>query len=218
MTLTVISDRINSIFSAFDSSILGALHSSAESAGTLLTPLSRIITLIGEKGIIFFALALLLVMFKKTRRTGVCLFGAVACGALIGNIILKDLIARPRPLTTEAYTAWWSFVGSPAEDGFSFPSGHVTAAMAGVTALCLSCRRKTALFGYIYVLVMAFSRCYLMAHYPSDVMAGIVIGSISAIIAFFIAKWIFIMLEKYRDKRFFGFVLDFDLPALIKKK
>ena len=156
-------------------------------------------------------------MFKKTRRTGVCLFGAVCCGALIGNIILKDLVARPRPLTTEAYSAWWSFVGSPAEDGFSFPSGHVTAAMAGVTALCLSCRRKTMLLGYIYVLLMAFSRCYLMAHYPSDVIAAMIIGGISAVIAFFIAKWIFILLEKHREKRLFGFILDFDLPTLIKK-
>lgn len=211
MTLTVFSDFINNIFSSFDSSLLGACHSAAEHAGAILTPLARAVTFIGEKGIVFFALALLLVMFRKTRRTGVCLFGAVCCGALIGNIILKDLVARPRPLTTEAYSAWWSFVGSPAEDGFSFPSGHVTAAMAGVTALCLSCRRKTMLLGYIYVLLMAFSRCYLMAHYPSDVMAAVLIGGISAVIAFFIAKWIFIMLEKHREKRLFGFILDFDL-------
>lgn len=211
MTLTVFSDFINNIFSSFDSSLLGACHSAAEHAGAILTPLARAVTFIGEKGIVFFALALLLVMFRKTRRTGVCLFGAVCCGALIGNIILKDLVARPRPLTTEAYSAWWSFVGSPAEDGFSFPSGHVTAAMAGVTALCLSCRRKTMLLGYIYVLLMAFSRCYLMAHYPSDVMAAVLIGGISAVIAFFIAKWIFIMLKKHREKRLFGFILDFDL-------
>lgn len=211
MTLTVFSDFINNIFSSFDSSLLGACHSAAEHVGAILTPLARAVTFIGEKGIVFFALALLLVMFRKTRRTGVCLFGAVCCGALIGNIILKDLVARPRPLTTEAYSAWWSFVGSPAEDGFSFPSGHVTAAMAGVTALCLSCRRKTMLLGYIYVLLMAFSRCYLMAHYPSDVMAAVLIGGISAVIAFFIAKWIFIMLEKHREKRLFGFILDFDL-------
>ena len=211
MTLTVFSDFINNIFSSFDSLLLGACHSAAEHAGAILTPLARAVTFIGEKGIVFFALALLLVMFRKTRRTGVCLFGAICCGALIGNIILKDLVARPRPLTTEAYSAWWSFVGSPAEDGFSFPSGHVTAAMAGVTALCLSCRRKTMLLGYIYVLLMAFSRCYLMAHYPSDVMAAVLIGGISAVIAFFIAKWIFIMLEKHREKRLFGFILDFDL-------
>ena len=86
-----------------------------------------------------------------------------------------------------------------------------------MTALCLSCRRKTVLLGYIYVLLMAFSRCYLMAHYPSDVIAAMIIGGISAVIAFFIAKWIFILLEKHHEKRLFGFILDFDLPTLIKK-
>ena len=211
MEYTAIAEWLNTTFAGYDSAILGFMNTLATAAGGFLTPLMKLITFLGEKGIIMFLLAIGFMCFSRTRKIGVCMFGAVCCGALIGNIILKDLVARPRPLTTEAYSAWWSFVGSPAEDGFSFPSGHVTAAMAGVTALCLSCRRKTMLLGYIYVLLMAFSRCYLMAHYPSDVMAAVLIGGISAVIAFFIAKWIFIMLEKHREKRLFGFILDFDL-------
>ena len=220
MTLTAVSEWLNNFFGAFDSSILVFCHSAAESAGAVLTPLARIITFIGEKGLIFFALAFLLICFRRTRRAGVCLFGAVCCGALIGNIILKDLIARPRPLTETAlvYSEWWRFVGAPAEDGFSFPSGHVTAAMAGVSALCLSSRRKLMLLGYIYVVLMGFSRCYLMAHYPSDVLAAIIVGGISAIAAYFIAKLIFILLEKYRDNRFCGSVLGFDLADALKRR
>lgn len=65
MILTVFSDLINKIFSSFDSSLLGACHSAAGHAGAILTPLARAVTFIGEKGIIFFALALLLVMFKN---------------------------------------------------------------------------------------------------------------------------------------------------------
>ncbi|MGM9597173.1 MAG: phosphatase PAP2 family protein [Eubacteriales bacterium] len=220
MTLTAVSEWLNNFFGAFDSSILSFCHSAAEVAGAVLTPLARMITFIGEKGLIFFALALLLICFRRTRRAGVCLFGAVCCGALIGNIILKDLVARPRPLTETAlaYSEWWRFVGSPAEDGFSFPSGHVTAAMAGVSALCLSSRRKLMLLGYIYVVLMGFSRCYLMAHYPSDVLAAIIVGGISAIAAYFIAKLIFILLEKYRDNRLCGSVLDFDLANALKRR
>ena len=86
---------------------------------------------------LFFLLALCLMCFSKTRPLGVCIFGAVCCGALITNILLKDAVARPRPFETLAvYREWWQFIGSPAEDGFSFPSGHVTAAAAGMSAIC----------------------------------------------------------------------------------
>ncbi|MCP6571144.1 hypothetical protein NL494_28655, partial [Klebsiella pneumoniae] len=68
----------------------------------MLTPLAKFITLIGEKGLVLFALAFIFMLFSKTRKLGVCLFGAVCCGALITNIILKDLIARPRPFEAMA--------------------------------------------------------------------------------------------------------------------
>lgn len=64
-------------------------------SGAVLTPLMKVITFLGEKGIIFFLLALIFMCFSSERDTGVCVFGAVCCGALITNIILKDSIARP---------------------------------------------------------------------------------------------------------------------------
>ena len=102
MVLTAFAEWLNEFFGAFDGALLGACHSAAEHAGAFLTPLAKVLTFVGEKGLIFFALALILVCFRRTRRMGVCLFGAVCCGALIGNIILKDLVARPRPLTEAA--------------------------------------------------------------------------------------------------------------------
>ena len=108
MVLTAFAEWLNEFFGAFDGALLGACHSAAEHAGAFLTPLAKVLTFVGEKGLIFFALALILVCFRRTRRMGVCLFGAVCCGALIGNIILKDLVARPRPLTEAAasYPQW----------------------------------------------------------------------------------------------------------------
>ena len=86
-------DFLNGTFNAFDSAIINAMHNLAVSAGGFFTPLFKAVTFIGEKGIIFFALALILMLFSKTRKLGVCIFGAVACGALITNFILKDIIA-----------------------------------------------------------------------------------------------------------------------------
>ncbi|MBQ6823790.1 MAG: phosphatase PAP2 family protein [Clostridia bacterium] len=206
-------DWLNLTFYSFDRNILEFMHGLAESSGEILTPLMKFITLIGEKGLWMFALAAVLMCFSKTRKIGVCLFGAVCCGALITNIVLKDTVARLRPFewNPELYGAWWQAVGSPAEDGFSFPSGHVTAAMAGVTALVLAWRKKWMPLGFLYVIVMAFSRNYLMAHFPSDVVAAVLIGAFSGVVAWFITKGIFAFLEKYRANRFCSFLLEFNL-------
>lgn len=203
---------LNTTFATFDQSILEFMHTLAEAAGGFFTPLMKFITLIGEKGLWMFVLAAVLMCFSKTRKVGVCLFGAVCCGALITNVVLKDWVARMRPFeNSELFAEWWQAVGAPAEDGFSFPSGHVTAAMSGITALVLAWRNKWMPLGYLYVIVMGFSRNYLMAHYPSDVLAAVVIGAVSGIVAWFITKGIYYLLEKYRENKFCHFVLNWSL-------
>ena len=209
MSLTAEALWLNSFFSGYDMAILSFAHRMAELAGSVLTPLNRIITLLGEKGILFFLLAVVLMLFPRYRRTGVCIFGAVCCGALITNIILKDQIARPRPFeTVDQFRQWWPFVGAPAEDGFSFPSGHVTAAAAGVTGLCLMRGKRWFIPGAIWVLLMMFSRNYLMAHYPSDVLFALLIGVFSGFVAALITQLIFRFLENHAGEgKFYDFLL-----------
>ena len=209
MTLTAEALWLNSFFSGYDTAILSFAHKMAELAGSVLTPLNKIITLLGEKGILFFLLAVVLMLFPRFRRTGVCMFGAVCCVALITNIILKDQIARPRPFeTVDQFLQWWEFVGAPAEDGFSFPSGHVTAAAAGVTSLCLMRGKRWFIPGAIWVLLMMFSRNYLMAHYPSDVLFALLIGIFSGFVAALITQLIFRFLENHSGEgKFYDFLL-----------
>ena len=209
MSLTAEALWLNSFFSGYDMAILSFAHRMAELAGSVLTPLNRIITLLGEKGILFFLLAVVLMLFPRYRRTGVCIFGAVCCGALITNIILKDQISRPRPFeTVDQFRQWWQFVGAPAEDGVSFPSGHVTAAAAGVTGLCLLRGKRWFIPGAIWVLLMMFSRNYLMAHYPSDVLFALLIGVFSGFVAALITQLIFRFLENHAGEgKFYDFLL-----------
>lgn len=222
MELTAMADWLNSTFAAYDYGILGALHMAAVYAGTVLTPLMKAITFIGEKGLLMFLISFVLMCFARTRRMGVCMFGAVCCGALITNLILKDMVARPRPFETlDIYRQWWQAVGSPVEEDFSFPSGHVTAITAGMTALCLSCRRRhkglMRALALVAILLMALSRNYLMAHYPSDVLFAAAIGLFSALVAWGITLLIFRFLEDHDDLPFCAFVLDFDLRDLAGK-
>ena len=209
MSLTAEALWLNSFFSGYDTAILSFAHRMAELAGSVLTPLNKIITLLGEKGILFFLLAVVLMLFPRYRRTGVCIFGAVCCGALITNILLKDSIARPRPFeSVDQFRQWWEFVGAPAEDGFSFPSGHVTAAAAGVTGLCLMRGKRWFIPGALWVLLMMFSRNYLMAHYPSDVLFALLIGVFSGFVAALITQLIFRFLENHAGEgKFYDFLL-----------
>lgn len=202
---------IGSFFAPFDNALLHFYHQMAQTMGGFFTPFMKLITLIGEKGLLFFLLAFVLMLFPRTRKTGVCIFGAVCCGALLTSIVLKDSIGRLRPFEAgETFRAFWEFVGSPAEDGFSFPSGHVTAAAAGCLALVLERGKKYLLPGAVYVLLMCVSRNYLMAHFPSDVLAGALVGSLSAVAAFLIAGWIFGTLRRHRKTPLCRFILYFD--------
>lgn len=210
-----------SFFYGLDHNILAFWHSAAEAAGGFLTPLAKVFTFIGEKGIWMLALAVILMCFAKTRKVGICLFGAVCCGALITNVVLKDLIARPRPfdaVNTE-YLNWMHFVSAPTETGYSFPSGHVTAASAGVLALAFCWNKKVLYAGVPYVALMCFARNYLMAHYPTDVMAGCAVGLLSAVTAYGITLGIYAILEKFKDKKLSRLILyDIDAAKLFAKK
>ena len=217
MNLTSLAAWLDTTFADFDYAVLSALHAAAEPAGWLLTPLTRMITFLGEKGIVFFAAALLLACFPRTRRTAVCLFGAVCCGALITNICLKDAVARIRPLEAlPEFTAWWQAMGAPAEAGFSFPSGHVTAASAGMCALCFARGRRWLLPAVVTIAAMALSRCYLLAHYPSDVIAAALIGFLSAAVAYGITSAIYALLRRTAGTKFSRFVHNFDIRTPAK--
>ena len=215
MELTAAAAWLNTTFAGFDGALLGFQHLMAEKLGTVLTPLMKVVTLLGEKGLLLILLSLVLMLFPRSRKIGVCMFGAIACGAILTNFVLKDWVARPRPFETlELYRQYWQAVGAPAEDGFSFPSGHVTAATAGLAGLCLIDRRgrpRWIVLTVIWVLLMAASRNYLMAHYPSDVLVAVLVGLVSALIARAVTRLIFQLLEDYDDVPFCAWVLDFDI-------
>ncbi len=198
------------MIAAYDMFFLRLFHGMANGFFTFF---ARLITLLGEKGILFFLAALVMMCFSRTRKMGICLFGAVACGALITNIILKDSVARIRPFeAVDQIRSWWEAVGAPQEDGFSFPSGHATAAAAGCTAICLMKGKKWVVPSVIWVLLMMWSRNYLMAHYPTDVLAGALIGVASGFIAFYITQFIYRFLHNNRKQKWAGFVLTWDAP------
>ena len=209
---------LNDTFYNFDNGVFTALHNLAEKAGGIFTPFFKIISLIGTKGIIFFILAIVLMLFAKTRKSGVCMFGALAIGALIASVILKNSVARVRPYdASEEYYAFWELVKGSTSDSYCFPSGHTTMITAAMTAMFICFNKKWSWIGFIGVLFMGVSRVYLMAHYTTDVLGGIIVGGVSAIVAFFITKLIFYILNKNKDKKFCAWCLTFDIKSKNEK-
>ncbi len=211
MNLHFINNFLIKNFSSFDYGILKFWHNFAINTNNMFTNIFRYITFLTEKGIIFIILAVILMMFKRTRKLGICMFGAVALGAIITNFILKDSVQRLRPFEySKTFKEWWIFVGKPFEDDFSFPSGHTTAAAAAMMSLFIYGKFGKKILSVLVISLVGISRNYLMSHFPTDVIAGIIVGLFAALIACLIVKIIYAILNKY-DNKLFNFILNFNL-------
>lgn len=139
----------------------------------VLTPFFVTVTRLGNGGLIWIALAVILLIPKKTRKTG-CMAALSLLGSLIiNNLILKNLTARIRPY--EIINGLVPIIRKPTD--YSFPSGHTASSFA---AACILYRKLPKRFG-IPILMLAvligFSRLYVGVHYPSDVLFGIISGA-----------------------------------------
>ena len=137
----------------------------------LLDLLMPKLTLLGSGGAIWLLAAGGMLCTKKYRRQGVILLAGLAVGVLVGNVCLKNLIARPRPCWLDNSVKL--LVSSPTD--YSFPSGHTLASAIGATVLTKTDHR----FGWAAIpiaAIIAFSRLYLFVHFPSDILAGAVLG------------------------------------------
>ncbi len=126
-----------------------------------------------DHGELWIFLAFILLLVRGQRKYG----AAVACGLVLDlvscNMLLKPLVGRIRPFAVN--TAVELLTKAPLDA--SFPSGHTAASFAAVFALKTagSPLWKPAL---AVAVVMAFSRLYLYVHWPSDVLAGAILGAV----------------------------------------
>lgn len=219
MQLTQTSQWLNTTFYAFDHAILEFLHNLALLTNGNLNWLFKFISLFAEKGLFLILLSIFLMLFKKTRKFGICMFGSIGAGAIITNFILKDMIARPRPYMSNVleYKDWWQYAGKVVESDFSFPSGHTTAMASAMMSLIYMAKTKKKYWCILFILLMGISRNYLMVHYPTDVIGGIISGIIGATVAYFITLLIYKILDKYENIKIFNFIKNFDIVNFCKK-
>lgn len=166
-----------------DYAILNALQSIHTS---FLDGVMRVASVLGgTAGLFWILLTLILVLHKKTRKVGLCMAVALAFEFIGCNLILKNLVQRVRPydnpltsLTREDLAG----MGVSLPYDTSFPSGHAGAAFACALA-CFKNHKPWGAFLLVCASVIAFSRLYQYIHFPSDVLVGVLLGVVCALIA-----------------------------------
>ena len=131
-----------------------------------------IITSLCDGGIVWIISGVALLFFKKYRKYGIFLLVAMLLGSLIGNELIKPLVARPRPCHLVSLLPDM-LIEVPTS--FSFPSGHTVSSVVAATVLT----RANKKFGYVAIplaVLIAFSRMYLFVHFPTDILAGTILG------------------------------------------
>ena len=150
----------------------------------LLDKILAFITSLGNAGIVWIVLAVVLLILPKTRKTGIIVAAALLMDLILCNLILKNLVARVRPY--DVNTAIAILIKKPLD--FSFPSGHTAASFAAMTALFLAKMKKAWIAALVLAVLIAFSRLYFYVHYPTDVLGGAVVGILSGIIGYAIVE------------------------------
>lgn len=205
-----------SIFDSFDMSVFTFFGEQIQS--TFMNVVAEFITFFGgSEFVIPMAVAgAIMIPFKKTRKFGMAVLFAVLIGTLFTNLIFKPMFDRPRPYVyyedNPVFMAWYNFAGAHVESDKSFPSGHTTAAFElGVAIFCVLRNKKFAWIFPVFSALVGLSRIYLMVHYVTDVLGGVVIGTFAGVMGYLIMKAI---IEKTKNTKF----AEFDLAEKFKKK
>ncbi|MEK7570871.1 MAG: phosphatase PAP2 family protein [Patescibacteria group bacterium] len=163
-----------------DSSLSRAIY---ELRSPILTTMMLGITSLGDIFLVVGAIFVLGMLLLKRRRTDSLLFFAIMLIGYGSNLLLKDIVERPRPDIAPLLTL----------SSYSFPSGHAMNAFIFYSFLAYFVYHFTrqkklgsviALGCLLLIFLIGFSRVYLGVHYPSDILAGFLAGAIIFLVAF----------------------------------
>lgn len=154
----------------------------------VLDPVMYFFTLLGEVGIfwILLALAALTVLPRKYRKVGLTMVFALILSLVMCNGVMKNLFARIRPFHADPSfeNLYQIFHGIT---DWSFPSGHTSASFAAALGIFMWYKKEGA-WTLVIASLIAFSRLYLTVHYPSDVLASLLLGSLYGIAAYYLVR------------------------------
>lgn len=188
---------LNQLAVSFDLPILDWIQANLTSP--LGDKIWSIITLFGDDGIFWIALAVILLFSPKTRKTGLGMGIAMALGLLVCNIILKPTVGRPRPYDYQEELGVIIPLITKRMHDFSFPSGHTIASFEASVVILLN-HKKAGIAALVLAFLIAFSRLYLYVHYPTDVIVSIFLGTAFAFLGNFLSGKVMNRLPQRKGK------------------
>lgn len=160
-----------SVIQSFDFRLLDLIHENL-SCG-FLDRVMPWVTSVGNGGFIWLVSAALMLISRRYKRNGAELLSGLAGSVVIGNLLLKNLVARQRPCWINDTVNL--LIAVPTD--YSFPSGHTMSSFVAA-AIIMHTNRKWGIAAYILATLIAFSRLYLYVHFPTDIIAGAAIGTL----------------------------------------
>ena len=177
--LTAFQDLLYTSAISFDLPVLDWIRANMQSG--FMDKFMPFITKFGDHGTFWMIVAALLFLFPKTRKTGLGMAIAMMIGLLVCNVTLKPLVGRIRPYDLQAELGITiQLLGERMHD-FSFPSGHTIASFEAAVVMMKN-SKKLGIPAMILAVLISFSRLYLYVHYPTDVIASIILGTLFALI------------------------------------
>ena len=140
-----------------------------------LDKVMQFVTSLGDAGFLAILACIVLLCIKKYRRAGAAASLSLSLDFLVVNLVLKNLVARIRPY--DVFEELILITRRPSD--LSFPSGHAGACFAVASVLFLCLPRRFGIPALVTAALISFSRLYVGAHYPTDVLGGILIGCVT---------------------------------------
>jgi len=175
--LVVLLAAVWPFFAQPDSALSAAVRATRSPA---LTVVASVLTLFGSSLVVIpVTLALMTWMaFRRNWAAVIYVFMTIAVGWFLGNDVIKNIIARPRPVGVNI---------TPMPGDFSMPSGHSLAAFLMFTTICVivmlnlpagnHMKRWLAIISAVMIVAVGFSRVYLGVHWVGDVIAAWLLGA-----------------------------------------
>lgn len=200
------------VFSNFDLNVFNWIETTFHTGNNkILDAIMYIITTLGDAGIIWIILAVVLMIPKKYRKCGMMMAGSLIIMLVLNNLVLKNLFQRPRPFLFFADNPLYNFPDIVARDTlastsnptgyeYSFPSGHTTSSFAAVVPLFKTNNKKFGIAALVLAVLIAFSRIYVHVHYCTDILFGVVLGVCYGLLGCLVIGLVIKLIESKKPK------------------